>query len=88
MKLWFQNNQDNEYVIADCKTGDEVNKAIKQFIDEKNKNKDKPFKSYYTRVWEENNRLAIDIGSHTEFFFWEGTMNDYLGVKEIRKNVK
>ena len=31
-----------------------------------------PFVSYYTRVWESEGMTKIDVGSHTEFFFWEG----------------
>ena len=44
---------------------EEVHKEIKKFLDEYN------FKSYYTRIWEENGRLKYDVGSHTEFFFLE-----------------
>ena len=45
---------------------EEVNKEINKFLDDHN------FKSYYTRVWEENGRLVFDVGSHTEFFILEG----------------
>ena len=34
---------------------------------------DRPFIRYYTRIWEqEDGRTCIDVGSHTEFFIWEG----------------
>ena len=45
---------------------EEINKEINKFLDAHN------FKSYYTRVWEENGRLIFDVGSHTEFFLLEG----------------
>ena len=71
-----------------CNTWGEVNQAIQEFIDNCNVNKHKiakeiygkdydpskvvPFKSYYTRAWEEDGMTKLDVGSHTEFFYWEG----------------
>ena len=75
MKLWFQNSQGEERVIAECATWPEVTRAIHKFIHECNAKKPKsatPFKSYYTRVWEQDGRTIIDVGSHTEYFIWEG----------------
>lgn len=76
MKLWFENNWGEERVIAEsCDTWQDVNKAIQAFIDEctrKWPNK-KPFEWHYTRVWrQKDGRTRIDVGSHTEFFIWEG----------------
>ena len=35
-----------------------------------------PFKSYYTRIYSNHDgRTRIDVGSHTEFFIWEGKYN-------------
>ena len=65
MKLIFQNSRGEERVIAEPQNREEVHKEIKKFLDEHN------FKSYYTRIWEENGRLKYDVGSHTEFFFLE-----------------
>ena len=65
MKLFFQNSRDEERGIAESSNREEVNKEINKFLDDHN------FKSYYTRVWEENGRLIFDVGSHTEFFFLE-----------------
>ena len=75
MKLWFSNSRGEEREIADCDTWANVTREIHKFIHECNAKKPKsanPFKSYYTRVWEENGRTIIDVGSHTEFFIWEG----------------
>ena len=66
MKLFFQNSRGKERVIAETSNREEVNKEIDKFLDAHN------FKSYYTRVWEENGRLIFDVGSHTEFFLLEG----------------
>lgn len=65
MKLIFQNNRGQERVIAEPSNIEECYKEINKFLDDHN------FKSYYTRVWEENGRLAFDVGSHTEFFYLE-----------------
>ena len=65
MKLIFQNSRGEERVIAEPRNKKEAVKEINKFLDEHN------FKSYYTRIWEENGRLKYDVGSHTEFFFLE-----------------
>lgn len=72
-KLWFQNHLGIERAIADCDTWQDVNKYINLFIDQRNEGKpeDKKFKSYYMRTWEENGRTVIDVGSWSEFFYWD-----------------
>ena len=78
MKLWFENtNRDKNdplrrRVICDCMTWKEVNRSIDEFIQQCNEVNNKPFKRYYTRVWKENGLTKIDVGSHSEFFYWEG----------------
>ena len=75
MFLYFENSSGKRRVICDCETWEEVNKSINEFIDQCNAAKPAgvaPFKSYYTRVWEEDGLTKIDVGSHTEFFYWEG----------------
>ena len=93
MKLWFENSNGIERIIAECNTWNEVHKAIDEFIKECNNKKITAakekygkdydiskinlFKQYYTRVWEQaDHRVRIDVGSHTEFFIWEGSMDD------------
>lgn len=72
MTLIFQNSKHEERVIANPSNVEEVSKEIKKFIDDHN------FKSYYTRVWEENGRIKFDVGSYTEFFYLEGiTFEEY-----------
>ena len=66
MKLLFKNGKGEEKLIAEPSSREEVIKDINKFLDGHN------FKSYYTRVWEENGRLIFDVGSHTEFFLLEG----------------
>ena len=72
MKLIFQNSRGEERVIAEPTNREEISKEINKFLDDHN------FKSYYTRIWEENGRLIYDVGSHTEFFILEGmTFEEY-----------
>ena len=66
MKLFFQNSQGNERLIAEPSNREEVVKEINKFLDEHN------YKSYYTQVCEDNGRLMIDVGSWSEFFYLEG----------------
>ena len=76
MKLWFENVWGEERVIANhCNTWDDVCYTIDNFIKECNRKwpDKKPFEWYYTRTWEQKDgRTRIDIGSHSEFFIWEG----------------
>ena len=86
MKLWFGNDYGKRRIIAECANPQEVTKAINDFIDECNAKKPKgqpPFKSYYTRIWETDDGLVkYDVGSHTEFFYWEGSIEAYMEKKE------
>ena len=66
MKLFFQNSRGEERVIAEPSNREEVNNEINKFLDEHK------FKSYYTRVWEENGRLIFDVGSWSEVFILDG----------------
>lgn len=72
MTLWFENSYGDARIVAQCKTTDEVYKAINKFIKDANARKPKgaqPFKSYYMRTWEQDGKTWYDVGSHTEFFF-------------------
>lgn len=79
MKLWFENRFGEERVISEeCNTWKDVFPTIHKFLEEcalKWPEK-KPFEWYYTRYWQqEDGRIRIDVGSHSEFFIWEGTMD-------------
>ena len=72
MKLIFRNSKGKERIIAKPLNIDECFKEINKFLKEHN------FKSYYTRMWEEDGRLKLDVGSHTEFFYIDGlTFEEY-----------
>lgn len=72
-KLWFSNALGERRVIAECNTFADVMTEIDKFIADANDRwpKKKPFKRYYTRIWEEDGRIKIDIGSWSEFFYTE-----------------
>lgn len=79
MKLYFENSQVEERLIAECETVKAVNEEIKRFLEEHN------YKSYYSRSWGDEESVTIDVGSHSEFFKIKGiSHNDY--IKALRKN--
>ena len=74
MILWFENHLGIKRQIYDCETWEDVCLAINKFIEQKNEGKPegKKFNSHYMRVWEEDGMTKIDVGSWSEFFYWEG----------------
>lgn len=65
MKVIFQDSQGKERQIGSASTRKEALYIINRFLDEHN------YKSYYSRMWFEGNRIKIDVGSHIEFFYLE-----------------
>ena len=82
-KLWFQNRMGEERWIADCDTLNDVSYCINKFIEQANVSRpeDMQFKSYYMRMWVEDGRTKIDVGSWNEFFFWEKLISS-INMKE------
>lgn len=72
-KLFFENSQGLRREIASDIKRDECENEIRKFIDAHNKGKpkDKKFKSYYTRTWEENGETVFDVGSWSEYFYYK-----------------
>lgn len=63
MKLYFQNANGKERLIAEVHDADEAYDKIKEFCSERD------FKIYYTRCWKlSDGSTKYDVGSHTEFF--------------------
>lgn len=70
MKLWFENSEGKERLIADCHDWEDVNKTIDDFIktcndrkisatmnthpDNFDLSKVPVFKRYYTRIWQQD----------------------------------
>ena len=66
MKLYFKNSQGKERLIAECDSAKDVGREIQKFLDEHK------YKSYYSRIWGNENGATIDVGSHSEFFKVKG----------------
>lgn len=69
---WQEVDQSIDDFIRQC--NDKKTEARKQFYgDAYDPSRDNPFVRYYTRIWQQKDgRTRIDVGSHTEFFIWEG----------------
>lgn len=81
MKLYFKNSQGKERLIAKCDTVQDAHKEINKFLDDHN------FKSYYSRIWGNDEEVKIDVGSHSEFFVVKGISHiDY--IKQLQKNIE
>lgn len=78
MKLYFKNSQGKERLIAECETARDVNREIHKFLDDHN------YKNYYSRSWEVDGRVKIDVGSWSEFFFVDGITHDEY-IKSLNK---
>lgn len=72
MNLIFKNSYREERVIAEIENATEAFDEINKFCKERN------YKIPYTRCWEEDNRIFLDVGSWSEFFIVEPcTFNDW-----------
>lgn len=60
MKLYFQNSNGKEKLIAEVHSEDEAYQKIKEFCEERD------FKIYYVRTWEHNDVKYFDVGSWSE----------------------
>ena len=78
MKLLFSNSYGIERVIGEPNCLSEAIRIISDFLEEHS------FKSYYTIMQFEGNRLAFDVGSHTEFFYLDEIDNKTLLVLKER----
>ena len=67
--LYFVSNGKRRLLFENV-TESECHILRQRFLDEHN------FKSYYTRIWENDAGTWYDVGSHTEFFLWGGVKND------------
>lgn len=93
MKLYFRNSRNQERLIAECETIQEVDTVIKQFLAEHN------YKSYYIRIWyepegtktpygiKEESRFIYDVGSWSEFFELEVTNEEVDTLPNHMRNL-
>ena len=63
MKLYFENSWGERRLVGEPSTRREAMKMVHQFCEERD------FTIHYVRNWIEEDYLAYDIGSHSEFFY-------------------
>lgn len=69
---WIEVNDAINEFINRCNIN-KINAAKRKYGDNFDATKVPLFERYYTRIWtQEDGRTRIDVGSHTEFFIWEG----------------
>ncbi len=72
-EVYFRRSNGEDKFLANCADFNTVNEVIQHFLKQHN------FKSYYSRMWKSApGVLKIDVGSHTEFFFVRGPIDDVL----------
>lgn len=59
----FENSAMERRKIAEVESIQEALAAINQFLTDHN------YKPSYWRLWDENDEIAVDVGSHCEFFY-------------------
>ena len=64
MTLYFENSFGKRHRISQVNYMQEIDNIISDFLEDHN------YKSYYTRIWyeEDKKELWFDVGSHSEFF--------------------
>ena len=66
MELYFENSRGEERLIAECETVQDTEKEISKFL------KDHNYKSYYSRIWGNDEKIMVDVGSYSDFFIIKG----------------
>ena len=62
-RVMFENLRKEEREIGTAVDMESAYDVIDKFLEEHN------YKSYYKRVWEENGKIKVDVGSRIEFFY-------------------
>lgn len=60
--FYFVRSNGERVLLAQNVSQKEAHVVMNKFLDNHN------FKSYYTRMWEKDNELWMDVGSWSEFF--------------------
>ena len=76
--LYFKRSNGELVLLAENVSHEEAMVKMKEFIDDHN------FKSYYTRVWQKDDTVWYDVGSHSEFFCLK--LKDEDGDKDCDMN--
>ena len=60
--FYFRRSNGDRMLLAENIDRNSAFKVMSKFLADHN------YKSYYTRTWEKDNELWMDVGSHTQFF--------------------
>ena len=81
MELYFENSRGEERLIAECETVQDTEKEISKFL------KDHNYKSCYSRIWGDDEKIMVDVGSYSEFFIIKGiSYSEY--IKALQGNTE
>ena len=75
----FGQKLDKSRVIGEADTVKECHQIIMKFLEDRN------YKSYYQRMWVENKKVIIDVGSWSEFFWISHSDGSSMEFEEINK---
>ena len=73
----FGTRPERSRMIGDAETIKECHQIIMKFLDEHD------YKSYYQRMWVEDGRVAVDVGSWSEFFWISHSDGSSMAFEEI-----
>ena len=73
----FGTRLEKSRIIGDVETIKECHQIIMKFLDEHN------YKSYYQRMWIEDGKVAVDVGSWSEFFWISRSDGSSMAFEEI-----
>lgn len=63
-KVYFENRYGERKFAGECNTREEIFRVVHSDLKERAPH----FKSYYTRSWEKDGEIVMDVGSHVEYY--------------------
>lgn len=73
----FGTRLEKSRIIGDAETIKECHQIIMKFLDDHN------YKSHYQRMWVEDGRVKVDVGSWSEFFWISRSDGSSMAFEEI-----
>ena len=73
----FGTRLEKSRIIGGAETIKECHQIIMKFLDEHD------YKSYYQRMWVEDGKVAVDVGSWSEFFWISRSDGSSMAFEEI-----
>ena len=79
MNVYFRDSKHNKRIIGTANSKEDVYEIITEFLKEHN------YKSYYTRVWYDDEYTWFDVGSWTEYFLVDEDIMEELSHEQEKK---